>query len=113
MEGTCPSSDWSSSSVWQSVPRSKAGRSNVPIPEAAHGEGSQPPRLGQEAKSSSTSGAIGRPPKPWFLLSQPKSTQRSGLKEPGSPRPLVMSQEIPSFVNGGKRAREKSALLMR
>ena len=59
MEGTCPSSDRSSSSVWQSVPRSKAGRSNVPIPEAAHGEGSQPQRLGQEAKSLSTSGAIG------------------------------------------------------
>lgn len=33
------------------------------------------------------------------------------MKEPRYPRPLLISQEIPGFVNGGKRARETSTLL--
>lgn len=60
-----------------------------------------------QVKSLSIFGAIGGPPKP----QSPQSTERSDLKEPRYPGPLLISPEIPSFVNGGKRARETPTLL--
>lgn len=69
--------------------------------EAAHGEERQPRRLGQEARSFVSLRGNWGPPKPQSLQGLPKSTQRSGLKKPGSPRFLLLSQEIPSFINGG------------
>lgn len=63
---------------------------------------SQPQRLGWEAKSLSTLGATGSHESYSSYRVSLNPTQRSGLKEPGSPRPSFMSQEILALLMEGK-----------
>ena len=60
MEGTCPSSDCAAGLSGSQRPGPRLG-ADVPVAETALAEGSQPRRLGQEAKCWSTLGATKAP----------------------------------------------------
>lgn len=73
---------------------------DVSFLEAAHREERQPQRWDWKPSLLSVLGATGghQSHNPYSISLNPL---RSALKKPRSPRSLFMSQETPSFVNGG------------